>query len=143
MIRKVINEIGIENFLKYIKLSQLACLRTSKAKLTYVRPRCRTKKTLESLKIFHQFEYKYTLINNVNAYVWLLKASKKLKWRILKKTGITNQTNQPKIHGARVELENKITVQNVQELQFNNGEIKVVVHAKLFLDINKNIQDKR
>ena len=32
-------------------------------------------------------------------------------------------------------------LQNVQEINFDNGETKVVVNAKLFLDINKNIED--
>ena len=29
-------------------------------------------------------------------------------------------------------------LQNVQEIQLNDGETKVVVNAKLFLDINKS-----
>ena len=32
-------------------------------------------------------------------------------------------------------------LQNVQEINFDDGETKVVVNAKLFLDINKNIED--
>ena len=31
--------------------------------------------------------------------------------------------------------------QSVQEINFDDGETKVVVNAKLFLDINKNIED--
>ena len=33
-------------------------------------------------------------------------------------------------------------LQNVQEISFDDGETKVVVNAKLFLDINKNIDIK-
>ena len=29
---------------------------------------------------------------------------------------------------------------DVEEIQFNNGETKVVVNAKMFLDINKTIE---
>ena len=32
-------------------------------------------------------------------------------------------------------------LQSVQEITFDDGETKVVVNAKLFLDINKNIED--
>ena len=32
-------------------------------------------------------------------------------------------------------------LQSVQEINFDDGETKVVVKAKLFLDINKNIED--
>ena len=32
-------------------------------------------------------------------------------------------------------------LQNVQKINFDDGETKVVVNAKLFLDINKNIED--
>ena len=32
-------------------------------------------------------------------------------------------------------------LQNVQEINFDDGETKVVVNAKLFLDINKSIED--
>ena len=32
-------------------------------------------------------------------------------------------------------------LQSVQEVNFDDGETKVVVNAKLFLDINKNIED--
>ena len=32
-------------------------------------------------------------------------------------------------------------LQSVQEINFEDGETKVVVNAKLFLDINKNIED--
>ena len=32
-------------------------------------------------------------------------------------------------------------LQKVQEINFDDGETKVVVNAKLFLDINKNIED--
>ena len=38
-------------------------------------------------------------------------------------------------------LENFKNLQNVQEINSDDGEIKVVVNAKLFLDINKNIED--
>ena len=34
-------------------------------------------------------------------------------------------------------------LQNVQEINFDDGETKVVVNAKLFLDINKNIEDMK
>ena len=40
-------------------------------------------------------------------------------------------------------LENFKNLQNVQEFSFDDGEIKVVVNAKLFLDINKNIEDMK
>ena len=33
------------------------------------------------------------------------------------------------------------TLQSVQEIKFDDGETKVVINAKLFLDINKNIED--
>ena len=29
----------------------------------------------------------------------------------------------------------------VEEIQFNNGEINIIVNAKLLLDINKSIED--
>ena len=32
-------------------------------------------------------------------------------------------------------------LQSVQEINFDDGETKVVVNAKLFLDINKSIED--
>ena len=38
-------------------------------------------------------------------------------------------------------LENFNNLQNVQESNFDDGETKVVVNAKSFLDINKNIED--
>ena len=38
-------------------------------------------------------------------------------------------------------LENFDNLQSVQEINFDDGETKVVVNAKLFLDINKNIVD--
>ena len=38
-------------------------------------------------------------------------------------------------------LENSENLQSVQEINFDDGETKVVVNAKLFLDINKNIED--
>ena len=38
-------------------------------------------------------------------------------------------------------LENFDNLQSVQEINFDDGETKVVVNAKLFLDINKNIED--
>ena len=38
-------------------------------------------------------------------------------------------------------LENFENLQSVQEIKFDDGETKVVVNAKLFLDINKNIED--
>ena len=38
-------------------------------------------------------------------------------------------------------LENFENLQSVQEINFDDGETKVVVNAKLFLDINKNIED--
>ena len=34
-----------------------------------------------------------------------------------------------------------VNLQSVQEINFDDGETKVVVNAKLFLDINKNIED--
>ena len=40
-------------------------------------------------------------------------------------------------------LEISKIIQNVQELNFDDGETKVVVNAKLFLDINKNIEDMK
>ena len=38
-------------------------------------------------------------------------------------------------------LEHFKNLQNVQEIDFDDGETKVVVNAKLFLDIKKNIED--
>ena len=38
-------------------------------------------------------------------------------------------------------LENFENLQSVQEINFDDGETKIVVNAKLFLDINKNIED--
>ena len=38
-------------------------------------------------------------------------------------------------------LENFGNLQSVQEINFDDGETKVVVNAKLILDINKNIED--
>ena len=38
-------------------------------------------------------------------------------------------------------LENFENLQSVQKINFDDGETKVVVNAKLFLDINKNIED--
>ena len=38
-------------------------------------------------------------------------------------------------------LENFENLQSVREINFHDGETKVVVNAKLFLDINKNIED--
>ena len=32
-------------------------------------------------------------------------------------------------------------MQNIEEIQFINDETQIVVNAKLFLDINKNIED--
>ena len=32
-------------------------------------------------------------------------------------------------------------LQNIEEIQFNNGETNIIINAKLFLDINKNIED--
>ena len=34
-------------------------------------------------------------------------------------------------------------LQSVQEINFDDGETKVVVNAKFFLDINKNIEDMK
>ena len=38
-------------------------------------------------------------------------------------------------------LENFENLQSVQQINFDDGETKVVVNAKLFLDMNKNIED--
>ena len=38
-------------------------------------------------------------------------------------------------------LENFENLQSVQEIIFDNGETQIVVNAKLFLDINKSIED--
>ena len=38
-------------------------------------------------------------------------------------------------------IENFENLQSVQEINFDDGETKVVVNTKLFLDINKNIED--
>ena len=38
-------------------------------------------------------------------------------------------------------LENFDNLQSVQKINFDDGETKVVVNAKLFSDINKNIED--
>ena len=46
---------------------------------------------------------------------------------------------QSTINGMTDNLQN--TELRVQEINFNDGETKVVVNAKLFLDINKNIED--
>ena len=46
---------------------------------------------------------------------------------------------QSTINGMTDNLQN--TELRVQEINFDDGETKVVVNAKLFLDINKNIED--
>ena len=48
---------------------------------------------------------------------------------------------QSTISGISDKLENFENLQSVQEINFDDGETKVVVNAKLFLDINKNIED--
>ena len=48
---------------------------------------------------------------------------------------------QSTINGMSGKLENFENLQSVQEINFDDGETKVVVNAKLFLDINKNIED--
>ena len=48
---------------------------------------------------------------------------------------------QSTINGISDKLENFENLQSVQEINFDDGETKVVVNAKLFLDINKNIED--
>ena len=47
---------------------------------------------------------------------------------------------QSTISGISDKLENFENLQSVQEINFDDGETKVVVNAKLFLDINKNIE---
>ena len=46
-----------------------------------------------------------------------------------------------KLNNISDKLENFENLQSVQEINFDDGETKVVVNAKLFLDINKNIED--
>ena len=48
---------------------------------------------------------------------------------------------QSTISGISDKLGNIENLQSVQEINFYDGETKVVVNAKLFLDINKNIED--
>ena len=48
---------------------------------------------------------------------------------------------QSTISGISDKVENFENLQSVQEINFDDGETKVVVNAKLFLDINKNIED--
>ena len=48
---------------------------------------------------------------------------------------------QSTISGISDKLENFGNLQSVREINFDDGETKVVVNAKLFLDINKNIED--
>ena len=48
---------------------------------------------------------------------------------------------QSTISGTSDKLENFENLQSVQEINFDDGENKVVVNAKLFLDINKSIED--
>ena len=48
---------------------------------------------------------------------------------------------QSTINGMTDNLQNTEGVLRVQENNFDDGETKVVVNAKLFLDINKNIED--
>ena len=46
-----------------------------------------------------------------------------------------------KLNDISDKLENFENLQSVKEVSFDDGETKVVVNAKLFLDINKNIED--
>ena len=48
---------------------------------------------------------------------------------------------QSTINGMTDNLQNTVGALRVQETNFDDGETKVVVYAKLFLDINKNIED--
>ena len=48
---------------------------------------------------------------------------------------------QSTISGIFDKLENFENLQSVQEINFDDGETKVVVNAKCFVDINKNIED--
>ena len=48
---------------------------------------------------------------------------------------------QSTINGMTDNLQNTKGALRVQEINFDDGETKVVVNAKLFLDINKNIED--
>ena len=48
---------------------------------------------------------------------------------------------QSTINGMTDNLQNIEGALRVQEINFDDGETKVVVNAKLFLDINKNIED--
>ena len=48
---------------------------------------------------------------------------------------------QSTINGMTDNLQNTEGALRVQEINFDYGETKVVVNAKLFLDINKNIED--
>ena len=52
---------------------------------------------------------------------------------------------QSTIDGVSDKLENFNHLQNtelqIEEIQFINGETQIIVNAKLFLDINKNIED--
>ena len=48
---------------------------------------------------------------------------------------------QSTISGISDKLENFEILQSIQEINFDDGKTKVVVNAKLFLDINKKIED--
>ena len=48
---------------------------------------------------------------------------------------------QSTINGMTDNLQNTESALRVQEINFDDGETKIVVNAKLFLDINKNIED--
>ena len=63
-----------------------------------------------------------------------------------KRTGITRKliNIKPMQQSDKLEKHNNSennSLTDVEEIQFNNGNTKVVVSAKLFFDINKNIED--
>ena len=68
----------------------------------------------------------------------MLKAYKKTRLRILKKNWSQTKLFNLKLYDLSNNLEN---FNNLQEVIFDNGETKVLVNAKTFVDINKNIED--
>ena len=67
------------------------------------------------------------------------KISKKLKLRILKK----KQETQTKLIKLKLNDLSEKNFKNGQQLTFDNGETKVLVNAKMFVDINKSIADMK
>ena len=48
---------------------------------------------------------------------------------------------QSTINGITDNLQNTEGALRVEEIQFKNGETNIIINAKLFLDINKNMED--